>query len=540
MSSIMDALKRIEREEQERQELPPFDLPPEAPFGPPRGRRQLWIAVAGVVLVAAAGSAVWITRQSQRDETPAVEGTTEETVADAEQALAPAAVANAPVPAALPGAESGQPMADGAPATGPSPAGVPGQEPMVVAAAEVQPSPGDAAAGGATGNGVPPSATAAPSPPPSPPASPLASAPSPTAAGTGPSPRLPRGAADEAAPAVLSGVPTDAAAPQPRRTAHARRRTAEAPHEDDLGDEPVAAAAGEEIERSRREMSAGEMPGARIADREMIAPREAAVTERAIAGEEGTGLPDAVERGRLRQELIERRQAVMARRAATATAAGTDMAAGAEEGTADALRPWQRPFATTPPPEAEAAPGPVASPRLAAAPGSSPGRRDYEDYGDETGYGENLAASEADARLARPDTPPPSDTLAALPRGADLPELPGARLPPPPSIDDTAGPIPAPAAETPESAVPPEGSAAKPEEAVSRRPPRGAPRVSVSFLFYSDDPGRRRVMLTVNEGTELITLYEGQTHESFEVAHILPDEVHLRYQGQLFAVQPRY
>jgi hypothetical protein len=94
------------------------------------------------------------------------------------------------------------------------------------------------------------------------------------------------------------------------------------------------------------------------------------------------------------------------------------------------------------------------------------------------------------------------------------------------------GAAPAAAAETAPS------DAAPTAEQIQRRPPRGAPRINVSFLFYSDDPGRRRVMLTINEAPELVTLYEGQTHESFEVARILPDEIHLRYQGLLYAVHP--
>jgi len=83
-------------------------------------------------------------------------------------------------------------------------------------------------------------------------------------------------------------------------------------------------------------------------------------------------------------------------------------------------------------------------------------------------------------------------------------------------------------------------TAAAREEEILQRPPRGAPRVRVSFLLYSEDPGRRRVMLTVNDGTDLVTAYEGQRIEAFEIARILPDEVHLRYEGKVFAVQPHY
>jgi hypothetical protein len=77
------------------------------------------------------------------------------------------------------------------------------------------------------------------------------------------------------------------------------------------------------------------------------------------------------------------------------------------------------------------------------------------------------------------------------------------------------------------------------DEEVLRRRPRGAPRVRVSFLYYSADPARRRVMVTVADGA-LVTLTEGQSVESLVVARILPDEVHFRYEGNVFAVLPRY
>lgn len=86
-----------------------------------------------------------------------------------------------------------------------------------------------------------------------------------------------------------------------------------------------------------------------------------------------------------------------------------------------------------------------------------------------------------------------------------------------------------------ESEAEPETAAA---EEVLRRPPRGAPRVRVSFLFYSQEPSRRRVMLTI-DGGELVTLFEGQAVDTLAVARILPDEVHFRHEGTLFAVKPR-
>jgi len=103
-----------------------------------------------------------------------------------------------------------------------------------------------------------------------------------------------------------------------------------------------------------------------------------------------------------------------------------------------------------------------------------------------------------------------------------------------------------------ESSAPPPQGAASPSpgaeeskatrgaegEEVLRRRPHGAPYVRVSFLFYSHEPARRRVMVTVNDGG-LVTLFEGQSVEDLGVERILQDEVHFRYQGKLFAVRPR-
>ena len=76
------------------------------------------------------------------------------------------------------------------------------------------------------------------------------------------------------------------------------------------------------------------------------------------------------------------------------------------------------------------------------------------------------------------------------------------------------------------------------EEEILHRRPTGAPYVRVSFLFYSSEPTRRRVMVTVNDGS-LVTLFEGQSTNDLAVERILRDEVQFRYQGKLFAVRPR-
>ena len=70
------------------------------------------------------------------------------------------------------------------------------------------------------------------------------------------------------------------------------------------------------------------------------------------------------------------------------------------------------------------------------------------------------------------------------------------------------------------------------------RLPAGAPRVQVSFLFYSPVAERRTVLLSV-DGSSTETLHEGERAGDLEVARILPDRVHVRWSGQLFSVRAR-
>jgi hypothetical protein len=157
---------------------------------------------------------------------------------------------------------------------------------------------------------------------------------------------------------------------------------------------------------------------------------------------------------------------------------------------------------------------------------------------------------------AEPPAPPalPADTLAALPPAAPAPPLPKALIdaepprgriatgPPeparaaPPRQDALAlrEPIPEAAPETIEEPSPP----AEEEEDVVPRPPAGAPYIRVSFLVYSPAPERRTVSLAVDGGS-LVTLHEGETTGEIEVERILPDRVHLRHAGRLFAVRAR-
>ena len=62
--------------------------------------------------------------------------------------------------------------------------------------------------------------------------------------------------------------------------------------------------------------------------------------------------------------------------------------------------------------------------------------------------------------------------------------------------------------------------------------------MQLSFLVYSQTPGRRTVVLSIDGGS-LVTLREGETAAGLTVARILPDRVHLRLGAQVFAVRPR-
>jgi hypothetical protein len=71
---------------------------------------------------------------------------------------------------------------------------------------------------------------------------------------------------------------------------------------------------------------------------------------------------------------------------------------------------------------------------------------------------------------------------------------------------------------------------------VLQRPPAGAPAIQVNFLVYSRSPGRRTVALTIGSGG-MVTMREGDASDEVEVVRILPDRVHVRHAGQLFAVR---
>jgi hypothetical protein len=60
--------------------------------------------------------------------------------------------------------------------------------------------------------------------------------------------------------------------------------------------------------------------------------------------------------------------------------------------------------------------------------------------------------------------------------------------------------------------------------------------VRVSFLLYSRTAERRTVGLTLPSG-EMTTLHEGDSVGDLEVARILPDRVHLRHNGRVYALR---
>jgi hypothetical protein len=137
--------------------------------------------------------------------------------------------------------------------------------------------------------------------------------------------------------------------------------------------------------------------------------------------------------------------------------------------------------------------------------------------------------------VGRPTDVPPRSRPAARPDGlapdpAVLAALAARRAEPPVVHELEVEPEPEP---VPEPPPPPAEDAG-----VLDRPPPGAPLVQVNFLVYSRKPERRTVALTVNNGY-MITLHEGETDNGIEVARILPDRIHARYQGTVFVVYAR-
>jgi hypothetical protein len=145
--------------------------------------------------------------------------------------------------------------------------------------------------------------------------------------------------------------------------------------------------------------------------------------------------------------------------------------------------------------------------------------------------------------VARVAPPPPTP---APPRAV---EQPWAEVVTPPGPRDVAqAPPPAPAARTAARERPAERTEPAPAAAAEPAPPptapaataarpADAPEVRVSFLVYSNTPGRRSVVLAT-EG-RLVTLHEGENSGGLSVTQILPDGVDLTWQGQSFRVPAR-
>jgi hypothetical protein len=155
----------------------------------------------------------------------------------------------------------------------------------------------------------------------------------------------------------------------------------------------------------------------------------------------------------------------------------------------------------------------------------------------------NVVAALAPAPPAPP--PPPSD-VSELPRARviDAP-APAARRPEPANEPTPARTAERPALRPAETAAPVETAAVRPpeapppppaDEAVAAKPPDGAPQVIVNFLAWSRAPDRRTVALTIGNAG-MVTLHEGESASDLEVARILPDRVHVRWGGRLYAVR---
>jgi len=141
---------------------------------------------------------------------------------------------------------------------------------------------------------------------------------------------------------------------------------------------------------------------------------------------------------------------------------------------------------------------------------------------------------------AAPPAPPPprADLEADRPRGrvATAPDAPA-----PPAVASRAEPPSRAAEQPPPAAVAPEVEETPPpvpDPSLLPRLPADAPRVEVNVLLYSRLPERRTVSLTIAGGA-MVTLREGESSGDFEVTRILPERIHVRYGGRMFAVEAR-
>jgi hypothetical protein len=181
------------------------------------------------------------------------------------------------------------------------------------------------------------------------------------------------------------------------------------------------------------------------------------------------------------------------------------------------FRPARKP---TPPPRAVAA---VDEPAPPAAVVETMKMLDAEPSG---AMGSAARFDAAPHEATRPAPPPAEETARAV-----VPPQPAPVAPPPAPAEPA---VVARATPPPPAATPPADTAA--DEDVLPRPPPGSPVVRVSFLLYSRTAERRTVGLTMPTG-EMATLHEGDSVGDLEVARILPDRVHLRHNGRVYALR---
>ena len=96
-------------------------------------------------------------------------------------------------------------------------------------------------------------------------------------------------------------------------------------------------------------------------------------------------------------------------------------------------------------------------------------------------------------------------------------------------------PTPPGAAPEPEESEPPEQVAI----VDTGRSPPGAPKVSLSFLQWSADPGRRFALVSI-DGAPSQRVREGDSAAGMSVLAILPHGVQFRREGTLFVIRPRH
>jgi hypothetical protein len=454
MSSILDALRRIEREEHGRPGAP-FDLGPEKPrFGPRRKRPWATVAVA-VALTGTVSGALWLFWPGAADVEPQPPEQLEdleraETQPGEEHADLEPPEANTEWEASVKAAR----LKHRKKARGEKRKKLryANQTPTLEKAA---PSPAPSVPEQASGK---PAAGAAPTPIREPVGTPI-SPPAPSdAAPSGPTPPIPALAPTPPTPALAAAPPTEVALAQPQPT-------------------------GEETLPWKRPFVATRQP-------EEVAPEAAARVDDADAA------PGVVEEDPFAPPDALPAAAEPAAPAATPepppVVANIAPGSGVLEPPATAAEMG----AVEPPPPAPASP--------TAEDLSPPSRRKDRTTPPPT----RLSRAERLEELKRQLATPREDTPAAPTAPREAPQA------PPPSAQ-------------------PEG------EKVLQRLPSGAPKVRVNFLFYSREPARRRIMVTVDNGS-LQTLFEGQSVDTLGVERILPNEVHFRYEGKLFAVRPRY